>query len=79
MYKEGNAGPSGGTYFPYYVGVLPQFDEDIVVWCNVNIDGVWVDNRIYSDALNHNSWLHFTNHYHTQTSVLSHGRQCAAW
>jgi hypothetical protein len=26
-----------------------------------------------------NTWLHFTTHCHTQTSVLSHGLHCAAW
>jgi hypothetical protein len=25
------------------------------------------------------TWLHFTNHYHTKVSVLSHGLHCVAW
>jgi hypothetical protein len=29
--------------------------------------------------LTHKLWLHFINHYHTQTSVLSHGVYCFAW
>jgi hypothetical protein len=45
---------------------------------SVTIDGVRVGNLIYWTLLN-NSWLHFTNHYCTQTSVLSHGLHCAAW
>jgi hypothetical protein len=37
----------------------------------VTIDGVWICNRLYWPLLTHNSWVHFTNHCQTQTSVLS--------
>jgi hypothetical protein len=45
----------------------------------VTIDGLLVGNRIYWTLLTHNSWLLFTHHCHTQTSVLSHGLHCSAW
>jgi hypothetical protein len=38
---------------------------------------VWWSDLLY--ILTHNSWLHFTNNYHTDTSVLSHVLHYAAW
>jgi hypothetical protein len=44
----------------------------------VTVDGVWIGNLIYW-TLTHNSWLHFTVRYHTQTSVHSHVFTAFAW
>jgi hypothetical protein len=37
----------------------------------VTIDEVWIGNRIFG-TLTHNSWLHFTVHYYTQTHTIAH-------
>jgi hypothetical protein len=37
----------------------------------VTVDGIWIGDSIIDDLYTHNSWLHFTDHWHTQTSVLS--------
>jgi hypothetical protein len=44
----------------------------------MTIGGVGIAIRIYWTLKTHNSWLHFTHHSHTQTSVLSHGLHWAA-
>jgi hypothetical protein len=43
----------------------------------LTVDGFWTGNRIYWTLLQ--LWLHFTDHCHTKTSVLSHSLHCSAW
>jgi hypothetical protein len=43
----------------------------VFVFRSVTIDGVWIGYWIYWPLNIHHSELHFTHHWHTQTSVLS--------
>jgi hypothetical protein len=48
---------------------LDSFFKYTVTHMRVIIEGVWIGNRIYWTLIQ--LLLHFTNYYHTQTSVLS--------